>query len=147
MKSLIIMLSMLFIPLNAHATTPEEVRTAIQKAGGPEGIIANTTKAAARLAPRQIDSETEMTAAVGMQRRLVYYIRLLNYEKSEIPDIALLRAKFFRQNAAAVCSAPIASILIGEHDVEYKYMVYSKSNEYLFAYAFNKLTCNELISK
>jgi hypothetical protein len=145
MKSLIIMLSMLFIPLNVHATTPEELRAAIQKAGGPEGIIADAAKAAARLAPRQIDSETEMTAAVGTHRRLVYYTRLLNYEKSEISDIASLQIKFFRQNAQAVCSAPLASILIGEYGVEYKYMVYSKSREYLFSYAYNKPTCNKLI--
>lgn len=125
----------------AQGQTPDQVRAVIRQVGGPERFISELATRTAKLTPRMIDSESELTGAFAIERTLIYYTRMVNYNKSDIADVAALRQQVFTRNAQAVCLAPIASILINEHAAHYKYMAYSKSREYLFEYEFDRSSC------
>jgi hypothetical protein len=121
--------------------TPEQIRTAIRQAGSPERFLAAIATKTAKMAGQMFDDQTQITGAAANGRTLVYYLRLVNYEKQDITDLSASRRKVASTLSPSVCTAPVASILINEHGVEYKYMAYSKSREYLFEYSFNRTTC------
>lgn len=126
----------------ASSYSPEQVRSVIKRAGGPERLIAEVSKNTSSLAGQMIDDQTQLTGSVALKRTVVYYLRLVNYEKKDLGNLAAFRRKVAGMLAPSVCTAPIASILINEYRAEYKYITYSKSREYLFEYAFNQTTCS-----
>ena len=121
--------------------TPEQIRAIIKQAGGPERFIEAVAANGAKMSGQLIDKQTEMMGAAADQKTLVFYNRLVTYEKADIPDLSAARRSVASTNSPSVCTAPTASILINEHGAEYKYMAYSKSREYLFEYSFNRTTC------
>jgi len=125
----------------AGSYTPEQIRAAIRQAGSPERFIAAIAANTAKMSGQMFDDQTQITGAAANQKTLVYYLRLVNYEKADIPDLSASRRKVASTLSPSVCTAPVASILINEHGAEYKYMAYSKSREYLFEYSFNRTTC------
>lgn len=130
------------ISLGAGQYTPDQIRSAVRKSGGPEGLILAIASNTAKISGQMIDDQTEITGAVASNRTLVFYIRLVSYEKGDIANIDVARQRLAKRNAPAVCTATVASILINEHGAQYRYMAYSKSREYLFDYTFNKVTCS-----
>lgn len=125
----------------ADSYTPEQIRAAIGQAGGPERFIAAIATYSAKMSGQLIDKQTEIIGAVADQKTLIFYIRLVTYEKADIPDLSAVRRKVASTNSPSVCTAPTASILINEYGGEYTYQAYSKSREYLFQYSFNRTTC------
>jgi len=121
--------------------TPEKVRAAVQQYGGAENFVRAMASNFAKMAGQMLDDQTKMTAAAAIGKSLVYYIQLVNYEKSSIQNTNEFRRQVAERNARAVCTSPTSSVLINEFEVDFKYIAYSKSNEYLFEYAFNKTTC------
>ena len=128
-------------PTLAATYTPDQIRSAIKQAGGPEKFASTIAANTAKLAGTRIDDQTELTGAAALGKTIVYYVRTFNHSKSDIKNLQKTKADIAGRNAPSVCTAPTATILINEYDVEYKYMVYSKSREYLFEYSYNKLTC------
>jgi hypothetical protein len=122
--------------------TPSEIRAAVRQAGGPESFIRQLASGTAKMAGQMIDDQTQITGAIATERTLVYYIRHINYVKSDVSNTSAFRQKIATRNAPLVCTAPVASILINEYGAGYKYMVYSKTREYLFDYTLNKATCS-----
>lgn len=122
--------------------TPAQINSAIKQAGGPEKFLAAISTNAAKMSGQMLDSETQLTAAATHEKTIVNYMRLVNYEKKDIENLSALRQKVAKTNSPSVCTAPVSSILINEYDAEFKYMVYSKSGEYLYDYSFNKKTCS-----
>lgn len=133
------------------AATPEQIRMALRQSNNPDQLVTQFVQAgasaAAKQAPMLIDANSELTGAAAIGKTLIYYVRLVNHKRSDIVDLQEFRRQVSTKNAPSVCSAPISSILIGEYDAEYKYMVYSKDKEYIFEYSFNKITCGQLASK
>ena len=129
------------IPSLAATYTPDQIRLAIKQAGGPEKFASTIASNTAKLAGTRIDDQTELAGAAAMGKTIVYYVRTFNHSKSDIKNIQKTLSDIAGRNAPSVCTAPTATILINEYDVEYKYMVYSKSKEYLFEYVYNKQTC------
>ena len=127
---------------NPTQYTPEQIRLSIKQSGGHEQFIKSLANNAAKVSGQMIDAHTEIIGAIANEKTIVYYSRLVNLEASEIKDVSNLRTRVASINSKAICSAPIASILINEHKAEYRYMVYSKSRAYLFSYAFNQVTCS-----
>ena len=125
----------------AGQNTPEEVRAAVTKAGGPEALISLVADRAAKTTPRRLDQNTELFSATANEKSIVYYVRLLNVEKSDIDSIPELKRKISITNGPSVCTAPTANVLINEYGAEYKYIFYSKTREHLFHYVLNKMTC------
>ena len=121
--------------------TPEQIRAAIRQAGSPERFLAAIATNTAKMSGQMFDDQTQITGAAANQKTLAYYLRLVNYEKADIPDLSAFRRKVASTLSPSVCTAPVASILINEHGAEYTYMAYSKSREYLFEYSFNRTTC------
>lgn len=121
--------------------TPEQIRAAIRQAGSPERVLAAIATNTAKMSGQMFDDQTQITGAAVIQKTLVFYMRLVNYEKADIPDLSASRRKVASTLSPSVCTAPVAFILINEHGAEYKYMAYSKSREYLFEYSFNRTTC------
>lgn len=134
----------LFVCFSVYSSniTSNQIRTFIKQAGGPEQFLKRIAKDTAKMSGQMIDDQTQLTGAIVQKKTLVYYIRLVNYESHDIGNIANFRANVASKLSRSVCSAPIASILINEHNAEYKYMVYSKSRSYLFTYSFNRTTCS-----
>jgi hypothetical protein len=130
--------------VDAQTYTPEQIRQAIRASGGPEPFMRRIAEDSARIFPRVLDAETEGFMAVQHGRSLVYQIRLLNRNRADIPDLNDLKERVTRLNAPAVCSGPVARILITEHAASYKYIVYSKTKEYLFEYAVDQNLCRKL---
>jgi len=128
--------------VNASEHSPNQIRNVIKNGGGPEQILKSISTETAKLTGQMIDSHTQLTGVILQGRTIVYYLRLVNYEKGDIPNIPAFRRSTASTLSNSVCSAPIASILINEHKAEYKYMVYSKSRVYLFNYSFNSQTCS-----
>ena len=128
-------------PANGAPYTSEQISTGIKQNGGPELFIRGVASNAAKMAGQRIDDQTELIGSAALDRTLVYYVRLVNYSKAEIKDLAALRREVALRNAASVCTAPSASVLIFEYSSEYKYVVYSKLREHLFEYSFTKTTC------
>lgn len=127
---------------NPTEYTPEQIRLAIKQSGGPEQFIKILANNTAKMSGQMIDAHTEIIGAIANEKTIVYYLRLVNFEASEIADVSSFRARVASTNYKAVCSAPIASILINDHKAEYRYMVYSKSRVHLFSYALNQVTCS-----
>ena len=125
----------------AGSYTPEQVRSAVKQAGGAERFIAEMAINSAKMSGQMLDDQTQLTGSVSRQRTVVYYLRMVNYEKKDIKDIDAFGRKVASMLAPSVCTAPIASILINEYGAEYKYMAYSRSRAYLFEYGFNRTTC------
>lgn len=121
--------------------TPEKVRASVQQLGGAENFVRALATNTAKMTGQMIDDQTKLTSVAASGKTLVYYTQLVNFERSAIQDIQELRRRGASPNARAVCKAPTSTVLINEFAVEYKYMVYSKSKEYLFEYTFNKVTC------
>jgi len=142
LKSLLFSMSLALSTVSvAGSYTPEQVRSAIKQAGGAERFIAEIAKNTAKISGQMLDDQTQLTSSVALERTLVYYLRMVNYEKRDIQNISAFRRNVASLLAPSVCTAPVASILINEHRAEYKYMVYSKSREYLFEYGLNRITC------
>ena len=120
---------------------PEQIRAAIRQAGSPERFLAAIATNTAKMSGQMFDDQTQLTGAAANQKTLAYYLRLVNYDKADIPDLSAFRRKVASTLSPSVCTAPVASILINEHGAEYTYMAYSKSREYLFEYSFNRTTC------
>lgn len=95
----------------------------------------------AKMSGQMLDDQTQITGVVALGKTLNFYLRLVNYEKSAIENVEETRAKVAAALAPSVCTAPVSSILINEYGVTYNYMVYSRSREYVFQYAFNRDTC------
>jgi hypothetical protein len=141
-KSFFFALSIAVSVTSASASnTPEQIRAVIKKNGGPERLIAAIATNTAKISGQMIDDQTEITGALANGKTLLYYTRLVNYEKKDISDLAAARRTVAGRNAPSICTAPVSSILINEHNADYKYIAYSKSREYLFEYSFNKTTC------
>lgn len=121
--------------------TPEKVRASVQQLGGAENFVRGMSSNAAKMTGQMIDDQTKLTTVAASGKTLVYYTQLVNFERSAIQDIQELRRRVASSNARAVCTSPTSTVLINEFAVDYKYMVYSKSKEYLFEYTFNKTTC------
>lgn len=144
LKLLLLSMSLAVSTFSAvSAYTPEEIRSVIKQAGGPELLIAEMAKNTAKMSGQMIDDQTQLTGSVALGRTVVYYLRMVSYEKKDIQNISAFRRKVASLLAPSVCTAPIASILINEYRTEYKYMAYSRSREYLFDYAFNRITCSQ----
>jgi len=140
-KYAILLLAFPVLCFAAGQYTPAQIRTAVRQAS-PEGFVRALASNVAKMAGQMLDDQTQITGAAANDRTLVNYLRLVNYDKSEIASVPLRRQQVATTLAPAVCTAPVASILINEFGGEYKYMAYSKSREYLFEYAFNKTTCS-----
>lgn len=125
----------------AATYTPEQIRAAIRQAGSPERFLAAIATNTAKMSGRMFDDQTQITGAVSNQKTVTHYMRLVNYEKTDFPDLSASRRKVASTLSPSVCTAPVSSILINEHGAEYKYIAYSKSREYLFEYSFNRITC------
>lgn len=125
----------------AESYTPTQIRSVIAKAGGPEKFLTILANKNAKMSGQMFDKDTQLTGSIAFDKTLVYYLKLINYEKKDIANLSSLRKKVASTLAPPVCTAPVASILINEHDAEYTYRAYSKSLEYLFSYSFNKKTC------
>jgi hypothetical protein len=125
----------------ASSYTPEQVRSAVKQAGGAERFIVEIAQNTAKMSGQMLDDQTQLTGSVAFERTIVYYLRMVNYDKRDIQNISAFRRKVASLLAPSVCTAPLASILINEYRAEYKYMAYSKSREYLFEYGFNRNTC------
>jgi hypothetical protein len=125
----------------ASPYTPAQIHAAVRQAGGPEKFKAELASSSAKMSGRMFDAETELVGASTLDKTLVHYVRLVNHTKAGIPRLNEVRRKVAIANAPAVCTAPIASILINEYSAVYKYIAYSKTKEYLFEYAFNRETC------
>lgn len=137
-----LLLALPLLSLAAGQYTPDQIRAAVRQAGGPEAFLRALASNTAKMAGQMFDDQTQITGAVATEKTLVYYLRLVNYAKSDIPSVPAFRQKVATALAPSVCTAPVASILINEYGAEYKYMAYSKSREYLFEYALNKATCS-----
>ena len=122
--------------------TPEQIRAAIRQAGSPERFLSVIAANTAKMSGQMFDDQTQITGAVSNERALVYYLRLVNYEKKDIPNVPAFRQKAASTLSSSVCTAPVASVLINEHGAEYKYIAYSKTREFLFEYSFNRTTCS-----
>jgi hypothetical protein len=121
--------------------TPEKVRASVQQVGGVENFVRAVATNTSKMAGQMIDDQTKLTAVAANGKTLVYYSQLVNFERLAIQDIQDLRRRVASKNVRAVCTSPTTTVLINEFSVDFKYMVYSKSNEYLFEYTFNKATC------
>ncbi len=130
-----------FLPHFCFAYTPDEIRLAIKQAGGAEKFLIMVSTDTAKIAPRMLDRDTELLSAVSQGKTIVYYVRMVNFAKSDIGDITATRRNILEAASPAICTAPISSILIREHLAEYKYIVYSKSREHLFEYVINRNIC------
>ena len=71
--------------------TPEQIRSAIRQAGSPERFIATMATNTAKMSGQMIDDQTQITGAAANGRTLVYYLRLVNYEKKEIRHCTITR--------------------------------------------------------
>lgn len=142
-RTILTLLALLPVPLHAAGQyTPEQIRAAVRQAGGPERFMSALATNTAKMSGQMLDDQTQITGAVANDRTLVYYLRLVNHNKVDIPDLPAFRKKVASMLSPSVCTAPIASIVINEHGAEYKYMVYSKNREFLFDYALNRTTCS-----
>lgn len=127
----------------AQQSSPERIRAAIKQSGSPENFLSTIAANTAKMSGQMFDDQTQITGSIANGRTLVYYLRLVNYEKKDIKNLPAFRQKVASMLSPSVCTAPIASILINENDAEYKYMAYSKTREYLFEYSLNKITCSK----
>lgn len=125
----------------ASAYTPDQIRFAIRQYGGSERFLAAMATRAAKSSGQMIDVQTQITGAAAVRNTIVFYMRLINHEKADIPDLSAARRSIASTLSPSVCTDPVASILIHEYGAEYKYMAYSKSRVYLFDYSFNRSTC------
>lgn len=135
---------LLTLPMFSFAAgqyTPDQIRAAVRQAGGPDAFVRAVASNVAKMTGQMFDDQTQITGAVATEKTVVYYLRLVNYAKSDIPDVPALRRKVAAALAPTVCTAPVSSILINEYGAQYKYMAYSKSREYLFEYTLNNVTC------
>lgn len=123
------------------ASSPDDIRKAIRDAGGPAKVVSASANATAKMSPRMLDAETEITGAVATDLTVANYLRLVNHNKEDIKNMAALREEATSSNVSAVCTAPMAGMLINEYGVEVQYLYYSKSKEYLFTVAVNKALC------
>lgn len=139
---LTLLLTLPSLPVAAGQYTPAQVRAAVQQAGGLDGFLRVIASNTAKMSGQMFDAETQITGAAATEKTLVYYLRLVNHSKSDIPSVDALRRNVAAMLAPSVCTAPVASILINEYGAAYKYMAYSKSREYLFEYTLNKATCS-----
>lgn len=122
--------------------TPEQIRSAIRQAGSPERFLRVVAAKTAAMSGQMFDDQTQITGAVAMGKEMVYQLRLVNYEKKDIPNVVALRQKVASTLSPSVCTAPIASILINEYGAAFTYMAYSKTREYLFEYSLDRTTCS-----
>jgi hypothetical protein len=127
-----------------HGGMLEEVRAAVRREGGPEQFVSRSAQLAAKDFPRMLDADTEGMMVSASRRTIHYYNRLVKVDKSQIEDLEKLRQEFINQNSPPVCTAPTASTLMKEYDVQYKYTMYSRSREYLFSYVLNRTTCRSM---
>lgn len=142
LKLLIICLSVTTsVASTASSYTPAEIRAAIKQAGGPEKFLAVIGSNTAKSSGQMLDSQTQLIGSAANGKTIIYYMRSVNFDKKDIPELSAMRRTIASKNAPMVCSAPVASILIQEFGAEYKYIIYSKSREYLFDYSIKKLTC------
>lgn len=133
--------TLLFMPCVASAYTTDQIRSAVWQAGGPTKFISEIANNTAKMAPRMFDKETELIGATATGTTIVYYLRIVNYDKADIPNVSSIRQDLSTRNMPSVCTAPVASILINEYGAEYKYIYYSKRREYLFEFTLNKSAC------
>jgi hypothetical protein len=138
---LTLIIAMYWVSLAYAQMTPEKVRAAVQQGGGAENFVRAMASNTAKMAGQMIDDQTKLTSAAASGKSLVYYTQLVNFEKSSIQNTRELRRQVAERGARAVCTSPTSTVLINDFGVDYKYMVYSRSNEYLFEYAFSKTTC------
>lgn len=143
MRTLSVILYLFFVATTVHGAgyTPDQVRSAVRTAGGPERFLAKIAADTAKMSGRMIDDKSELIGSISRDRSLVYYTRVTTHTKSEIGNLATLRKQIASLNSPMICTAPIASILIAEFGAEYKYIVYSKTREHLFEYSFTRITC------
>ena len=118
--------------ISTLASTPELARAAVSRAGSVDKLLVAMSANTAKSAGQMIDSETQLTGAAAVGKTMVHYLRLVNYERQDIPDLPAFRAKVAKMLAQSVCTAPISATLINEYNAEYKYMAYSKSRAFLF---------------
>lgn len=129
----------------AHAAeqySPEQIRGVIKQAGGPEQFLKVIAANTAKMSGQMFDDQTQITGSVAHDRAIIYYMRLVNYEKEDISDLPQFRREIATMLDPSVCTAPVASVLINEYGADYKYRAYSKSRTFLFEYSFNKKTCS-----
>lgn len=135
----------------AYGVPPDDVRSALRNSSNPDKLISDTFRAGAesyaKSLPARFDEETELTGVSAIGKSLNYFVRLVKKEKIDIPDVDELRQKIAARNAPPVCTAPRASIFINEYGAQYKYIVYTKSREYLFEYVYNRSTCATYMRK
>lgn len=120
--------------------SPEQVRSAVMRAGGLKPYLQALSDRIAKASGQMIDIETQLLGSAAIDSTLLHYAKKVNVERDEI-NINEARNEIAKRNASFVCTAPIASVLIGELGAEYRYMIYSKSGVYLFHYSITKSTC------
>jgi hypothetical protein len=125
---------------SAQELSPEQVRAGVARAGGIKAFLASQANRVAAMSGQMIDADTQLMGAAALDSTVVHYIKMVNVERSGI-DVGQARDAISKHNAAVVCTAPISKVLISELGAEYRYMVYSKSGEYLFQYSFDGPTC------
>lgn len=143
-KILVISLALTVSAMSAASSyTPAQVRAAIKQAGTPERFLAAISTNTAKTSGQMIDAQTQLIGSAATGMSLVYYVRYINREKKDYPDLLATRRSVASLVSPSVCTAPVSSILIKEYGAEYKYMIYSASREYLFEYSLNKESCEQ----
>lgn len=131
------------IPVYSSNLTPNQIRTAINQFGGPEQFLKRfASNENEKRSGQIIGGNLKVISVIAQKKTIVYHVRLLNYEASDIGSIADFRAVIASSLSRSHCSAQISSFLINEHNAEYKYMNYSRSGVYLFSFSFNRATCS-----
>lgn len=140
-------LFLLPLPCTAGKSMSDQVRMGIREAGGIEQLLSNIAARAAKKAPQMINSETEFIGMASFGKTMVNYSRLVNYSKAEVTNLTAWRSNTIQDNSRAICSSPISSVLINEHDVTYEYIVYAKDKQYIFGYVVDRSACRKINSQ
>lgn len=123
----------------ANQFTSEQLREQIRKYGGLQAVLRGM---ASSVTPGQkLPGGVEITGAEANANRFTFYHRLINEEKSDIPPIPEARRLMALKHASVFCQVSMMSLMVMEHEAEFRYVVASKSGGYLFEYTFNKATC------
>lgn len=126
--------------------SPEQVRAGVARAGGLKPFLASQATHMAALSGQMINSDIQLMGASAIDSTIFQYVKMVNFERAEI-STAEARDVSSRYGAAVICTSPTSKVLIGELGAEYRYMVYSKSGEYLFQYSLNSATCSRYLKR
>jgi hypothetical protein len=134
----IIFLFLLTTGISFSQSTTKDVHTAVNEAGGPELFLKKIASLGSENLPVMTNKNVEVNSVAAVGKTIMFNTRLINIEKSQVHDIAALKAANINY---LVCSSPVLGTLIKDYNAEVVYMVSDRGREFLFQYNLNRTTC------